>query len=293
MLHQSRNMLARFERWAHVPLRFAGYRSVYLPTSVGRLHALRVDGRGQGPPLVLLHGFTSAAIHYFPLMTRLRPFVSQIIALDLPAHGLSDAPPHAADAPIIHTGLREALDTMMVEPAVVFGNSLGGFAALHYALQRPERIRGLILASPAGAQLDEVALAEFRHAFHIDTHEQALDFTDRLLKKGNFLRRPLAWGIRQKFSNPAMVALIAALQVSDLFSPEQLATLTVPTRMIWGQRDLILPFEQREYFRQYLPKQVEWSEPLDYSHSPYLEHLQEVADEILAFMRRLPPPKAP
>lgn len=280
-------MLDVLERWAHTPLRLAGFRSTFTPTSVGRLHSLRVDGKGKGPPLVLLHGYTAAAIHYVPLMMILRKHLSQIIAFDLPAHGLSDSPPHAADAPVIHTGLREALDTLMPEPGVIFGNSLGGFAALHYALEQPEHLRGLMLASPAGAMLTALELSDLRQTFAIASNAQALEFTDKILKPGHIMRRPIAWGIRQKFTNPAMVALLAALRPIDLFSPAQLATLKVPTRMIWGKRDLVLPVSQREYFRAHLPPGVVWSEPDDYSHSPYLDHLQDVADEIIAFMRQV------
>lgn len=281
--------LGTLERMAHTPLRLAGFRSTFTPTSVGRLHSLRLDGKGPrgGPPLVLLHGYSAAAIHYVPLMMVLRKHVSQLIAFDLPAHGLSDSPPHGADAPVIHTGLREALDTLMHEPAVIFGNSLGGFAALRYALARPERLRGLILASPAGAMLTELELSDLRHAFAIETGQQALEFTDKILKPGHFMRRPIAWGIREKFTNPAMIALLAALRPVDLFTPEELATLSVPTHMIWGKRDLVLPTSQREYFRAHLPSTIEWSEPDDFSHSPYLDNLHGVADEIVAFLRRL------
>lgn len=279
-------MLDTFERLAHFPIRLAGYRSMFVPTTVGKIHILSVDGKGAGPALVMLHGFTAAAIHYVPLIQRMRGHLSQIFAVDLPAHGRSDSPLHGADTQILKLALTEALDTLLPEPAVLFGNSLGGFTALLYALQRPDRLRGLILCSPAGAMMEKDELATFTRDFHITTTAKALAFTDKLLHKGSIMRRPLAWGIRRKFSDPAMLNLIDSLEHDDLLTPEQLQSLRLPTRMIWGKRDLILPTSQREYFRRWLPKSVEWSEPDDYSHSPYLDHLPEVADEIVDFVKR-------
>lgn len=280
-------VLDAFERWAHVPLRLAGYRSTYVPTSVGRIHALRVDGKGRGPTVVLLHGFSAAAIHYVPLMRRLRRSASQILALDLPAHGLSDSPPSGADAIALRQGMLEALDALLPDPAVLFGNSMGGFAALQYALHRPGKLRGLVLCSPAGAMMSEEELADFLASFKIETHAQALDFTDRLLRPGNPMRRPVAWGIRRKFSDPAMTGLLTSLRSEDLVTPEQLSNLQPKTLMVWGKRDFILPSTHREFYRTHLPEHVEWSEPVDYSHSPYLENLDQVTFQLLDFLRRV------
>ncbi len=92
---------------------------------------------------------TSLAAEWAPVFTRLR---GPIIAVDLPGHGKSDVPADGMRARAIDVMLCEALDALIVTPAVVFGNSLGGLAALRYAVARPERVCGLILNSPGGGR---------------------------------------------------------------------------------------------------------------------------------------------
>jgi pimeloyl-ACP methyl ester carboxylesterase len=60
--------------------------------------------------------------------------VARIVIPDLPGHGFSDAPP-SLDAQGFQQGVLDALDAVTAaQPALVFGNSLGGYAALRYAL---------------------------------------------------------------------------------------------------------------------------------------------------------------
>jgi len=279
-------LLARLERFAHLPLRAAGFRSRFVATSVGRIHALDVDGRGDGPPLVLLHGYSAAAIHYAPLIRRLRPLAPRLLAVDLPAHGLSDDPRPPLDGAALRAGLLEALDGLLGDlgGAVLFGNSMGGLAAIRYALARPHRVRGLLLCSPAGAAMDERELAAFRDSLRVATHADALAFTDRLLPPGSRMRHPIAWGVRQKFARPAMRLLLESLRPSDLLRPDELRTLAPPTLVIWGGRDRILPEAHREFFRAHRPAHAAFEEPADFSHSPYLENAPALTARIARFL---------
>jgi pimeloyl-ACP methyl ester carboxylesterase len=280
-------LLSRLERLAHLPLRIAGYRSRFVPTAVGRIHALSVEGAGPGPTLVLLHGYTAAALHYVPLIRRLRPLVRHVLALDLPAHGLSDDPHASLDGHALRIGLLGALDALLVEPAVFFGNSMGGLAAIHYALARAEQVEGLVLCSPAGAAMEPSELERFRASFHVRTHADALAFTDRLLPPGSSLRHPVAWGIREKFNRPAMRALLDSMRPSDLLRPEELGALTPPTLVLWGQRDRILPSDHREFFRRHRPAHAHFEEPEDFSHSPYLENAPALTARLARFFDQL------
>lgn len=272
-----------------------GYRSRSLSTSVGEVHVLEAEGRGTLPTLVLLHGFSSAGVHYFPLLHLLRRRVRRIVLPDLPAHGFSSSPRGGIRGATILDGLTEALDRVIEdkEPAIVFGNSLGGVAGIRYALARPERVRGLILCSPTGAAMDAEEIAEFSRLFRIDSHGAALDFVDRVMSKSGPMRQLLAWGLRRKFQAPEMQALIASITPEDMLDPAVLRTLRPPTLLLWGRDERLLPTSHLEFFRQNLPPHARIEEPFGVGHTPYLEDPARLARDILRFADTLTRTRAP
>jgi pimeloyl-ACP methyl ester carboxylesterase len=280
-------LLAHAERVAHIPLQILGFRSRFVKTSAGRVHALTLRGTGPGAPLVLLHGYSAAALHYVPLIRRLRPLVRRIIAVDLPAHGLSDCPRGPLERRLLSAGLIEALDGLLGEPAIVFGNSLGGLAAIHYSLARPECVAGLVLCSPAGAAMNEGELQRLRASFAIGSHKEALAFVDKLLPPGSRLRHPFAWGLRQKFNQPVMRAILESMCPNDLLRPHELRALPAPTLLLWGTRDDILPSSHREFFRRHKPAHARFEEPEGFSHSPYIENAAALTERLAAFVEEV------
>jgi pimeloyl-ACP methyl ester carboxylesterase len=251
------------------------------------VHVLDVDGSGPLPPVVLLHGFSAAGVHYLPLVRELRPRVRRLILPDLPAHGFSDVPPAAASPAVLQRGLVEALDAVLDRPAALFGNSMGGFAAIRYTLARPERVLGLILCSPSGAAMDAEELVRWLATFHLEGHADALAFVDRLLTRPSRLRQIYAWGIRKRFGAPEMRALLASVSPGDLLLPEELWALAPPILMLWGQRDRILPADHLSFFRRCLPAHAEIEEPPLFGHSPFLEDPGALARRMERFLAAL------
>jgi pimeloyl-ACP methyl ester carboxylesterase len=267
---------------ARTSLHLSGYRSHRVRTSAGGIHVLEARGRGRLPPVVLLHGISSAAVHFLPLLYRLRGRVRRLIAPDLPAHGFSDRPSEVRPF-VLRDALVEALDAVVDEPAVVFGNSLGGAAAVHYALARPERVRGLILCSPGGAMMDAAELDRFMGTFSFQSHGAALAFVDRLFSRRSRMRHLFAWGVRRQFENPDVRELLAATSPADLLTPEQLSALRMPVLLLWGKDERILPRQHLDFFRKHLPDHAQLQEPEGLGHAPYLDDVDEVARRILAF----------
>lgn len=272
-------------------LKWRGFESRFIETSLGRVHLLDAEGRGPLPPVVLLHGFSSAGVHFLPILGRLRRCCRRVIVPDLPAHGFSDAPRGPVRASALEAMLFEALDRVIDESVVLFGLSMGGAVAVRYALSRRDRVRGLMLCSPGGAAMDDRALARLQKSFRIDRHADALAFVDRLFAKPTLLRQAYAWGVKKSFERPAMRALIGSLRSEDLLRPEQLASLEVPVRIVWGQGDRVLPVECREFFRQHKPKQASFDEPEGFGHSPFLEEPRELARRIERFLEDVEAPR--
>lgn len=273
-------------------LRFAGFHSRYVETSAGRMHALVAKGDGDLPPFVLLHGFAAASHYYGSVLTRMRPLCSAVIAPDLPGHGLSPGDVRAIDWSTLEQGLLETLDDLIDRPAIVFGNSLGGAAAVRYAAQRPKKVRGLFLVAPGGAPMDDATFRSFLSRFALDDHDKALDFVDRLFATPPPHRHLIAWGTRKQFARPTMRALMQRGLAINLLTPEELRTLPMPVHVVWGGADRILLPSHLAFFRDNLPPQGTLEVVPRFGHTPQMDQPEALHTMLVAFARELAPRKS-
>lgn len=235
--------------------------------------------------MVAVHGYAASAVQLARILRMLRPELKRLIAVDLPGHGFSETPVGVQNPKILLDGVFEALDDIITEPVVLFGNSMGGYIAIQYALHAPQNIRKLVLVSPGGAKMDQRTLDEMRTVFHIDSHRDALDFVDRLLGKPTALRHIMALSVRRRLTRPELLSMLNSVQVDELLEPEDLERLEMPTLCVWGKEDEILPRENVEFFREHLPRTATMLEPDHFGHSPYLEAPRGLADIVLEFVR--------
>jgi pimeloyl-ACP methyl ester carboxylesterase len=260
-----------------------GFRRAHIATPHGAVHVLE-SPRAKGPTLVVVHGLSASGASYAPMLPHLVGRVGRIVLPDLPAHGFSERPA-AIDADTVYGGLREALDRTLDEPAFLVGNSLGGFVATRYALDRPERVRGLVLLSPAGTPSTQAELDEVRRIFGVRTHRDALDFLDRLLIRPDpRLRHLFAFALRRRLADPLVHQLLHGVEVGFGLTPDELARLAPPTLFVWGTHDRILPERHREYYRTHLPSHARIETPDHFGHSPHLDNPRRTAARILDFV---------
>ena len=274
-----------YERWSRMWLRRHGFRSHYTDTSVGRMHFYERAGDPRLPPLVLLHGITASGTSYAPLLRRLGWHQGQILVPDFPGHGFS-AVPGRLDPTTIFQGIAEVLDGYLAGPAAVLGNSLGGAMALRYAYERPECVDALVLLSPAGAPLHGQELEDTLALFRMETLSQAREFTRRAYHKTPWYSGIVAREILHLFRQPHIRQFFDTLDPEEHARPEQLASLQVPILLAWGTSDKLLPASQLAYFRAHLPAHAEVMEPVDFSHSPYLEVPSAVSRIVREFVAR-------
>lgn len=272
------------ERVARRYLRMRGFTSRDIPTSVGTAHVLEAEGTGRLPPLVLLHGFGASGVQMLPILVRLQKHSRRLLVPDLPGHGFSEVPEGGAPSAALRAGLLETLDQIVDEPMVLFGNSMGGFAAISYATERPEHVSNLILCSPGGARMAQHELDEFRTVFQVDSHKDALEFVDRLLGRRSPFRHAIALSVRRRMATPHLQALMASVTPEDLLLPDHLEALSMPILMVWGENDGILPEHNRDFFRTHLPEHAEVVEPAHLGHSPYLESPGALTQLIVRFL---------
>jgi 2-succinyl-6-hydroxy-2,4-cyclohexadiene-1-carboxylate synthase len=210
---------------------------------------LHAEMHGDGPALVLLHGFTGSVATWEPACSLLAAR-HRVVAIDLPGHGSSPAPVRSGGLPHVAEELVKTLDRLAIETASWLGYSLGGRAALHVALAHPERVDRLVLESTspgladAGARAQRVA-ADDALAARIDREgieafvdawmAQPLFATQRRLGR-TLLKRERALRLRH---DP--VALAAALRAMSTGRQESLwdhlPRLHMPTLVVAGAGD--------------------------------------------------------
>lgn len=107
-----------------------------------RFHTL--DWGGHGEWIVCLHGLASQA-HIWDLVAPRLTDSFRVIAIDQRGHGLSDKPDSGYDFATVASDLHAILQTLQIERALLAGHSWGGNVALQYAVEHPDRVRGLVL----------------------------------------------------------------------------------------------------------------------------------------------------
>ena len=276
-----------YERFMRLALLSIGARSRWLDYPGGRLHALDLDGKGELPPIVLLHGFSaSGASQYWSMAPYLRERARRVILPDLPGHGLSTVP-HGLDAQRILDGLHRAMDSLLDRPVVMFASSMAGAFAVRFAHQRPESLSGLMLCSPAGAPMSATERLLLQESFRIENHRDALEFVDRLFHKPHPFRHIYAWGIRRQFNRPHLLDLLDRLDEDQFLQPEELRGLKMPVYLLWGGADRVLPTSHLAFYREHLPPGTQIETPPTLGHAPFLSLADGVADRLVRFANRI------
>jgi len=110
---------------------------------------------GSGAPLTILHGFTGSAETWESLRLDFER-EHRVIAVDLPGHGHSSSPadPQRYSLRRFADDLLRVMDALGVGHTVLLGYSMGGRAALHFAVSHPDRVTGLILESTSPGIID-------------------------------------------------------------------------------------------------------------------------------------------
>jgi pimeloyl-ACP methyl ester carboxylesterase len=106
---------------------------------------IRVFAGGEGPPLLLIHGYGGAAWNFSELAPLLEG--RSLVVPDLPGHAGSSPLPAAPGLAAYADSVAACLDAVPVD---VLGHSMGGAVALRLAERRPELVRRIVLAAPAG-----------------------------------------------------------------------------------------------------------------------------------------------
>ena len=113
--------------------------------------AVKIDGKkiqyltaGQGPAVVLLHGYTQTSRMWRPLIEKLREKFT-VIAPDLPGIGDSDIPRGGSDMKTAAIRIHALVKSLGVTKARIVGHDIGLMVAYAYAAQFPAEVEKLVV----------------------------------------------------------------------------------------------------------------------------------------------------
>jgi len=252
---------------------------------IGRMHAISTGDRGDGPIWIFVHGFTSQALDWQPLLSQLTEDCSKIVAMDLPGHGQTGLPkghPLSGDDVLEATVDFVRHEVPIERGCVVVGNSMGGLVTAKLTMRLRELVRGMVLISPFGAPYTDHEIDSVLEHFTLTDYQRAKNFVLQLFPNGVPPPglRAMAIYMWAHFSRKHLVDLMPQARSYPMLTESDLAGMP-ETLLIWGTDDFILPSSGLEFFRKTLPKRSSTIlTPARYNHMPFFEMSQHVANDI-------------
>jgi pimeloyl-ACP methyl ester carboxylesterase len=227
----------------------------------GQELAFRMDG--SGPVLLLVHGMAGSSSMWVDAMPGLTEHFT-VVAPDLPGHGASEKPRGDYSLGAFASVLRDLLISLRLDRATPVGQSLGGGVVMQFAYQFPERIERLVLVSSGGLGREVNLLLR---ALTLPGSDYVLPLActnwmhDAGLKVAGWMKhvgfRPSPhmvqiWESYGSLAEPETRAAFLQTLRSVVDQSGQRVSATnrlylasrVPTLIIWGDNDKIIPVEQ-------------------------------------------------
>ncbi|MGD1951859.1 MAG: alpha/beta fold hydrolase [Leptolyngbyaceae cyanobacterium] len=246
---------------------------------------------GAGKPILLIHGFDSSIFEFRRLIPELTPN-AQVWAIDLLGFGFTD---RTTDAPITPAAIKQHIYSFwqqrIGQPVILAGASMGGAAAIDFALDFPEAVDKLVLldsagfaAGPAMGKLMVPPLDSWATAFlknpGVRRRISQQAYCDRTLVTPD---AELCAALHLQMPNWKEALIAFTKSGSYNFLSNYIQKIAVPTLVIWGQQDKILGTKDAQRFQQTVPNnQLVWIP--DCGHVPHLEKPRNTADAIVSFL---------
>ena len=195
---------------------------------------------GQGEPLLLLHGGLGSIDMFGPILTTLAK-TRQVIAVDLHGHGRTTLGDRKIDLVDIGNDLAAILDHLDYRQVDALGYSFGAGAAFRLAVQHPQRVRRLVLASggfsqdgyhpemlpmqsQVGAAMADMMKDTPMYKSYAAVAPNPADFPKLLDRMGELMRKPYNWA-------------------------DDVKQLTMPVMLVFGDSDMFRPDHIVEFYR--------------------------------------------
>jgi pimeloyl-ACP methyl ester carboxylesterase len=214
---------------------------------------------GEGPPLLLLHGFGGEIWMWEKQVAALSQRYRLYIP-DLLGYGYSDRPNVDYTPSLFISMIRQFMDRLSVSRAGLIGNSMGGGIAWAFALAYPERVDKLVLIASIPPQVVPAVRNRFLRWFLAIRHVPLLPYLAIALRTRGMVRTALAQAVyddrlitdvvverQYRISRIAGTARVVASTIRHTDEAaryaDALTTLRTSTLIIWGEQDDLFPVE--------------------------------------------------
>jgi len=250
---------------------------------------------GTGPIVLCLHAI-GHGVRDFEKLADLVGDQVEIIALDWPGQGRSGQDAEPASAQRYSALLEGFVSALALERFVLYGNSIGGAAAILYADRHPEKVRGLVLSNPGGlAPVDgfaRFAIGRMVAFFQAGVDQKRWFSPAFKLYYGRVLPRRVAKAQRRRIIDARFEIAQALVEAWKSFvTPEAdirsvAARLKMPVLYAWAIRDQIVPLKKSRAAVDATPDH----ELVTFraGHMPALETPKPFAKVLRRFLSKLP-----
>lgn len=230
----------------------------------------RVEGLAQDSlPLVLLHG-TGASLHTWDGWVNALKTERKIIRLDLPAYGLTGPNPTSDYSQEFYASfINDFLTKLGVKQCIIAGNSLGGSIAWNFAVKYPEKVSKMILVDAGGYAIKSKSVPIafqvagwpliknlFKYVTPRSIVQKSIEnvYADKSKVSEVLVDRYFELSLREG-NRQAFIDRMSEFRNKGIINVKtaQIKDLSMPTLIIWGDKDLLIPLEVGEKFHADLP----------------------------------------
>ena len=203
---------------------------------------------GDGPPVVRIHGVGGSGENWANIFAAIKNAGFRVYLPDLLGFGRSERPDVDYSMPLQAAVMKAFLLQQGITAADVGGTSMGGWVALEMAVRYPDSVRRLLLFDSAGTNFAPTFQPSLFEPHSTAELQKLFDLlTPRPTKMPGYVARdmirtmaPSGWVIQR-----AVNSMFSKRDVLDA----QLSQLALPTLIVWGRQDHLIPLATGEYLR--------------------------------------------
>lgn len=252
---------------AEMRAKYATPPSQFFRLANGQEVHLRDEGPKDAPAIVLLHGSNADLSTWRPWVEALKGDY-RVIRYDQIGHGLTGPNEDADYRPERFTeSVQLVADKLGLEQFVLAGNSMGGGIAMAYAMKHPERLSGLVLVDAGGAPIKRegggnlaFTLARIPGVGRVLSEMMPRSIIERSLKQSVSVQSIVTpemvdryWEMARYPGNRDATRARFSMPYRS-FTAADVAKVKVPTLVMWGEDDALIPYEAATWYMQHLPK---------------------------------------
>ena len=247
-------------------------------------HKIRYLEEGKsGKTILLIHGLGGSAERWLKVIPNLSPKY-RVIAPDMIGFGYSDKP--SVDYTIEFFGkfLSAFIDTLGLKRAILVGTSLGGQIAAE-CTNTNNAIEKLVLVAPSGAMKQSTAAVDaYMMAALYPNHSSARTAFEMMSDSGTVDEFTVSDFVkRMSIPNAKLAFISSVLGIKNSKIDESLQKIMVPTLLVWGKKDRVIPIEHAKQFVSSI-RDCKFLELDDCGHLPHVEKPDIFSESILEFL---------